>query len=755
MGVSCDWTRERFTMDEQLSRAVVEVFVRLYEEGLIYRGEYIVNWCPRCKTAISDLEVVYESDKGKLWHLKYPVIGGSEYVSVATTRPETMLGDTAVAVHPEDDRYRHLVGQKVRLPVMNREIPVIADSFVDREFGTGVVKVTPAHDPNDYEAGKRHGLDTITVIDDSGHMTESAGAYNGMDRYACRKKLLKQFEEEGILLKTEDYVHNVGHCDRCSTIVEPKISLQWYLKVDSLAKPAIEAVESGKIRFIPDTFKKRYFEWMYNIHDWCISRQLWWGHRIPAWYCDACGQIVVARSTPKECDVCSGPLREESDILDTWFSSALWPFSTLGWPDDTEDLKTYYPTDTLITGPDIIFFWVARMIMMGLKFTGDVPFREVHINGIVRDANRKKMSKTKGNIIEPLELVDQYGADAVRFTLSSMAVPGTDIPFSSDRMKGYSAFANKVWNAARFVLMNLEEDDSPVDPDEVDSMLKEKENNIPIEDLWILHRLNRVSSEVSESLDKYRFHEASALIYQFIWHELCDWYIELVKPILTDTEANRDEKAMRSKILIHVLDSALRILHPFMPFITEEIWQKIPHTGDSIMVQTFPVSREARDNPDAARQMQDLMELIGETRSLRAEMNIDPKRFLNATLCIPSDDERALVKQNIEKVRSLARIKAVQFATSLPSEMLRGVCRLGEFGLDIQGAIDVAAETERLQKEIARIKAQIESLEKKLNSNAFMSRAPEQIISENKSRYMELKDRYLKIQSNLKNLPVQ
>ncbi|MBN2241311.1 MAG: valine--tRNA ligase [Acidobacteria bacterium] len=755
MGVSCDWSRERFTMDAQLSRAVVEVFVRLYEEGLIYRGEYIVNWCPRCRTAISDLEVVYDSEKGKLYHLKYPVVGSGEHVSVATTRPETMLGDTAVAVHPDDERYRHLVGGKVLLPVMNREIPVIADSFVDREFGTGVVKVTPAHDPNDYEAGRRHGLDRITVIDENGAMTEAAGIYSGMDRYACRKKLLDRLSAENILLKTEDYVHNVGHCDRCSTSVEPKISLQWYLKVDSLAKPAIEAVENGRIRFVPDSFKKRYFEWMYNIHDWCISRQLWWGHRIPAWYCDACGRVLVSRSAPKECDQCSGALREESDILDTWFSSALWPFTTMGWPEETRDLKVYYPTDTLITGPDIIFFWVARMIMMGLKFTGEVPFREVHINGIVRDANRKKMSKTKGNIIEPLQLVDRYGADAVRFTLSSMAVPGTDIPFSSERMKGYSAFANKVWNAARFVLMNLKEEDSAVDADEIDNLLRAGPRNMPIEDLWILHRLNHVSSDVSDALEKYRFHEASALIYQFIWHELCDWYIELVKPILTDSGVQEDERASRSKILVYVLDAALRILHPFMPFLTEEIWQKIPHKGDSIMIQRYPVAGKAREHPVAARQMQDLMELVGGIRSLRAEMNIDPKRFLDATLCIPSEDDRDLVVRNLGKVRSLAKIRSVQFSKTLPASTLRGVWRVGEFGLDVQGAINIAAERERLLKENARIEEEIERIEKKLTSGKFLSGAPENVVSENKSRHKELKERHLRIQSNLKKLPVE
>ncbi len=626
MGVSCDWSRERFTMDDQLSKAVVEVFVRLYEEGLIYRGEYIVNWCPRCKTAISDLEVVYQTTKGKLWHIKYPIVGSDEFVVVATTRPETMLGDTAVAVHPDDPRYQDLVGKKVMLPVMNREIPVIADSFVDRDFGTGAVKVTPAHDPHDYEAGLRHGLAKITVIDDTANMTEAAGPYKGMERFACRRKLVEQLSEEGYLQGINDYDYNVAQCYRCSTVVEPKISLQWYLKVDTLAKPAIEVVENGRVQFVPDNFKNRYFEWMYNIHDWCISRQLWWGHRIPAWYCDSCGETIVSRTTPAKCPRCAGELREEKDILDTWFSSALWPFSTLGWPDDTADLRVFYPTDVLITGADIIFFWVARMIMMGLKFPGDIPFRQVHINGIVRDANRKKMSKVTGNVIEPLQLIEEYGADAVRFTLSSMAVPGTDIPFSTDRMKGYSAFANKVWNAARFVLMNLRDEDTAVAPEEIDELLSRKKGEFPLEDLWILHRLNQVSAEIAESLDKFRFHEASVVIYHFIWHELCDWYIELVKPVLTNPEAAADKREPRIKLLVHVMDFALRLLHPFMPFVTEEIWQKLPHKGDSLMVQEFPLARKIRENSEAAQKLQDLMDLIGGIRSLRAEMNIDPKR---------------------------------------------------------------------------------------------------------------------------------
>ncbi len=533
MGVSCDWGRERFTMDEGLSHAVQEAFIRLYEEGLIYRGEYMVNWCPRCKTAISDLEVAYQPTHGKLWYLRYPLIGRSGHVIVATTRPETMLGDTAVAVHPADERFRELIRAKVLLPVMNREIPIIADEIVDREFGTGAVKVTPAHDTNDYEMAKRHNLARVTVIDSAGKMTQEAGPFAGMDRYQCREKLVQRLSEEGFLVKVADYDHNVGQCDRCSAVVEPKISMQWFLKVNTIAKPAIEVVENGSVQFIPDAFKKRYFEWMYNIHDWCISRQLWWGHRIPAWYCDTCGEIIVSRTTPARCPKCGGALRAETDILDTWFSSALWPFSTMGWPAQTADLELFYPTDVLITGPDIIFFWVARMIMMGLKFMNDIPFRQVHINGIVRDASHKKMSKTRGNVIEPLELIEEYGADSVRFTLASMAVPGTDISFSTDRMKGYSAFANKVWNAARFVLMNLTESDAPVSAESVDDLIAREKDRLPLEDLWILHRLNQVSADIADALDKYRFHEASSSIYQFIWHELCDWYIELVKPVLT------------------------------------------------------------------------------------------------------------------------------------------------------------------------------------------------------------------------------
>lgn len=754
MGVSCDWSRERFTMDEQLSNAVQEVFVRLYEEGLIYRGEYIVNWCPRCKTAISDLEVLYKPTRGKLWYIKYPIVNDSGFVTIATTRPETMLGDTAVAVHPDDERYKHLVGKRVLLPIMNREIPIIVDDFVDRKFGSGVVKITPAHDPYDYEAGIKHGLAKVTVIDDSGTMTESAGPYAGLDRFTCRQRLVEQLLHEQYLMKVEDYEHNVGQCDRCTAIVEPKVSIQWYLKIHTLAKPAIDAVEDGRIQFIPDNFKKRYFEWMYNIHDWCISRQLWWGHRIPAWYCDACGHIIVSRTTPVKCGKCMGPLRQETDILDTWFSSALWPFSTLGWPEDTADLRTFYPTDVLITGPDIIFFWVARMIMMGLKFTGDIPFRQVHINGIVRDASRKKMSKTKGNIIEPLQLIDEYGADAVRFTLSSMAVPGTDIPFSSDRMKGYSAFANKVWNAARFVLMNLEEEEAFVDPDSIDDMIRQNQNSLPLEDLWILHRMNQVSADIAEGLDKFRFHEASALIYQFIWHELCDWYIELIKPVLTSTSARDNERVRRYRVLVHTIDYAMRMLHPFMPFLTEEIWQKIPHKGVSIMVQEFPTPRKIRENPKAAQMMESLMDLIGGIRSLRAELNVEPQQSLDAVLVVPHTADRALIRNNISKLRTMARLNDIQFSDYLSKSLLKGVCSVGEFGLDVQDAVDLDSERERLKKEIGRVKIEIDKVWKNMNNGEFLSRAPEDVVSKNRERYSGLLDKLKKLESNLNNLPV-
>jgi len=755
MGVSCDWSRERFTMDPGLSRAVREVFIRLYREELIYRGEYIVNWCPRCKTAISDLEVAYQPKHGKLWYIRYPLVTGEGHVTVATTRPETMLGDTAVAVHPSDDRYTGLVGARVLLPVVNREVPIIADKAVDREFGTGAVKVTPAHDANDYEIASRHNLPRVTVIDSDARMTDQAGPYAGMDRFDCREKLVQRLAAEGYLAKVVDYEHNVGQCDRCSTVVEPKISMQWFLRVDTLAKPAIEVVEKGEIQFVPDVFKKRYFEWMYNIHDWCISRQLWWGHRIPAWYCDACGKTIVSRVTPSKCGKCGGALREETDILDTWFSSALWPFSTLGWPRDTADLRLFYPTDVLITGPDIIFFWVARMIMMGLKFTGKIPFRQVHINGIVRDASRAKMAKTRGNVIDPLELIEEYGADAVRFTLSSMAVPGTDIPFSTNRMKGYGAFANKIWNAARFVLMNLTEKDPPVSPEAIDNLLSRDRQSLALEDRWVLHRLNQVSGNIAEALDKFRFHDASSEIYQFFWHELCDWYVELIKPVLAGENVSALNRSKRVAALVHVLDYSLRLLHPFMPFITEEIWQRIPHSGESIMIQEFPRQRAAREDAEAFQGMQVLMDLTTCLRSARAEMNIDPKKMLDAALVARDPSIRVLVQENIEKIKLLARLAAVKFVPKLLDDraQLKGVWKHGEFGLDLKGAIDFRAERERLQKELGRVRGEIQRIVRKLNSHEFVNRAPEEVVSENRARHAELLERFERLESNLDRLP--
>ncbi len=758
LGVSCDWSRERFTMDEGLSNAVKEVFVRLYEEGLIYRGEYIVNWCPRCKTAISDLEVAYRQVLGKLWFIRYPIIGSSQHLVLATTRPETMLGDTAVAVHPEDDRYRNLIGGQVQLPLMDRPIPIIGDSFVDRDFATGIVKITPAHDPHDYEVALRHELPRVTVIDESGRMTPGAGAFAGLDRFECRRRIVDQLASESLLAKTEEYLHNVGHCDRCASAIEPKVSLQWYLKVESLAKPAIAAVESGTVRFVPDSFKNRYFEWMYNIHDWCISRQLWWGHQIPAWFCDACGDVLVQRDKPEACPKCKGCLREETDILDTWFSSALWPFSTLGWPEETPDLKTFYPTDVLITGPDIIFFWVARMIMMGLKYMGDVPFHQVHINGIVRDANRQKMSKTKGNIIEPLQLVEEYGADAVRFTLSSMAVPGTDIPFSTDRMKGYSAFANKVWNAARFVLMNLDGSESHVSAEGIDELLRQKALSLPLEDIWILHRLDEVARGISDSLEKFRFHEASSLIYQFFWHEFCDWYIELIKPVLTTKEDPAGPRAERISILLHAMDYSLRLLHPFMPFITEEIWQKMPHSGRSLMVQEFPSARTIRSNPDAARAMQVLFDLVLAVRSARTEMNLDPRAELDARLTVAEPAMRATVEESLDRVRALARLRSVAIAEALPETsedvfVLCGIWTQGEFALNLAGAIDVGAQRRRLEKERDSLAAEIEKILRKVNNHEFRSRAPQEVVEENRRRHAELLERMGRLEGLLAQFP--
>jgi valyl-tRNA synthetase len=745
LGCSCDWSRERFTLDEGLSRAVREVFVRLFEDGLIYRGEYLVNWCPRCSTAISDLEVEYEPADGALWHIKYPVKESSDFVVVATTRPETMLGDTAVAVHPDDDRYKGLQGKTVLLPLMNREIPVVADSFVSMEFGTGAVKVTPGHDPFDFEAGQRHALPIVRVIGEDARMTAEAGAYAGLDRYEAREKVVADLKRQGWLLKTEKYSYNIGSCQRCHTVIEPLVSRQWFVKVKPIAEVAIRAAEEKRTVFVPDNYEKVYFDWMRNIHDWCISRQLWWGHRIPAWYCEQCGEMMVARQAPQQCSKCSGgDLRQESDVLDTWFSSALWPFSTLGWPDKTRELEVYYPTSTLVTGFDIIFSWVARMMMMGLRFMRDVPFRTVYINGLVRDEHGQKMSKSRGNIIDPLEIIDEYGTDAVRFTLSVMAVPGTDIPFSISRMAGYRAFCNKIWNAVRFLLINLEEEQHPVDEADIEALGEQ----LALEDRWILSRLEATVRSTGDNLEKFRFHEASHELYHFFWHELCDWYIELIKADLTGGDPARRKKA--AKVATYVLDTALRLLHPFVPFITEELWQRLPHHGETIMLASYPQSHSWRDNQEAARQMQELQDLISAVRTARAENNLDPRRRIPLQL-VCGEQQRRFLHSQLHHLVNLAQLDSVSFVSQVEAEgiKIQGVSRLAEFALVLEDVVDIEAERNRLSRRIAKLKEDAGRLEAKLKNRDFTSRAPEQVVATARRRHAEAVDQLAKLKERL------
>jgi valyl-tRNA synthetase len=752
LGCSCDWSRKRFTLDEGLSRAVREVFVRLYNDGLIYRGEYLVNWCPRCSTAISDLEVNYEPTEGRLWRLRYPVKDSQELVVVATTRPETMLGDTAVAVHPEDERYRALVGRTVVLPLMNREIPIIADSFVEREFGTGVVKVTPGHDPNDFEAGLRHKLPIVKVIGEDGKMTPAAGAYAGLDRYEARKRVVADLEAQGLLVLTEKYSHNIGHCQRCDTVIEPLVSRQWFVKVKPLAGPAIEAVEDGRTVFVPDSYSKVYFEWMNNIHDWCISRQLWWGHRIPAWYCDACGEMIVARETPKSCPKCGGALRQESDVLDTWFSSALWPFSTMGWPDRTPELKTYYPTSVLVTAQDIIFFWVARMMMMGLRFMEDVPFRSVYINGLVRDERGQKMSKSRGNIIDPLEIIDEYGTDAVRFTLAVMAVPGTDIPFSISRMAGYRAFCNKIWNAGRFLLLNLADDQGPADASAVGGLWKS--DALELAHRWMLGRLQQVIALCNDNLEKYRFHEASNELYHFFWHEFCDWYIELIKKAVSGAGTPEEQERART-VALYAFDTALRLLHPFIPFITEELWQRFPHSGESLMLASFPHARMEWVDQTAIRRMERLQDLITAVRTARAENNIDPRKKLAMRL-VSSPEDGAFAQSQKAQLMNLAQLKEVSLVSALDSQegrSVHGVAAIGEFALALDEAVDVEAERQRLVKQISRLREDTEKLSGKLENADFVQRAPAAVVEANRKRLQEALQQLGVLQEKLNELP--
>jgi valyl-tRNA synthetase len=744
MGASCDWSRERFTLDEGLSRAVREVFIRLYEEGLIYRGDYIINWCPRCHTAISDLEVEHEEKKGKLYFIRYAFAREEGDIVVATTRPETYLGDTAVAVNPADERYRDVVGKTVILPVLNREIPVIADRFVDSTFGTGAVKVTPAHDPNDFEIAKRHDLPFITIMSGSGQMTAEAGPYEGQDRFECRKNVIKELQASGRIERITDHDLAIGHCYRCKTVVEPCLSKQWFVKIKPLAEEAIRAVKEKQVRIIPSGWERSYFDWMENIRDWCISRQIWWGHRIPVWYCDRCDKITVSRETPLSC-ACGGELRQDEDVLDTWFSSALWPFSTLGWPDDTEDLKAFYPTSVLITGFDILFFWVARMVMMGLKFMGSEPFRHVYIHALIRDEEGQKMSKSKGNVVDPLRMTEEYGTDAFRFTLAAYAAQGRDIKFSEKRVEGYKHFVNKIWNASRFIFMNMREEDEIRSVGEVKAL--------SLADRWILSRLSSVASEVNESLQEYRFNDAAGLLYRFVWHEFCDWYLEMVKPGLYSDDAESRISAIST--LIHVIEKTLALLHPFMPFLTEEIWQQIPGERDveSICVRRYPLSDDGIKDPEAEQKMEVIIDAISGIRSIRGELNISPSLEIRAVIRT-QDGTDEILKGNLLYLKKLARVGEIEIgdAVESPKNSASEIKPLMEIFVPLKGIIDTEVEIERLKKDIKKHETELAFIGKKLSNEGFIRKAPKEVVDKKRANYDEIKDKIKSFTANIEKL---
>ena len=749
LGASCDWERERFTMDAGLSKAVREVFVRLYQEKLIYRDNRLINWCPRCHTALSDIEVEHEEKAGHLWHLRYPVVGTDDYLVVATTRPETMLGDTAVAVHPEDERYAHLIGKMVLLPLVNREIPIIADDYVDREFGTGVVKITPAHDFNDFEMGVRHNLDRINVFDESGVVNAAGKQYEGMERFAARKQVVADLETAGLLEKIQDHALSVGGCYRCKTVVEPYMSLQWYVKVAPLAERALGAVKDGRTKIVPQQWENTYYDWMENIRDWCISRQIWWGHRIPAWYCDHCGHITVAKEDPSCCDECgSDEIRQETDVLDTWFSSALWPFSTMGWPEKTPELASFYPTSCLVTGFDILFFWVARMMMMGLHFMDEVPFTDVYIHALVRDAQGQKMSKSKGNVIDPLTVIDAYGTDAFRFTLAAFAAQGRDIKLAEERIAGYRNFANKIWNASRFAMMNLE----GFDPNAVDPASLKLSNA----DRWILYRLNQTTVSVDAALASFRFNEAANDLYRFTWSEFCDWYIELAKDDLYKGDADRQASA--KYVLWLVLENLLRLLHPFMPFITEEIWQALPKkdgAAESIMISSFPAAcAEWEGYAAAAAEMDLVMEVIKGIRNIRGEMEVPPSKQIAAILDCKSEASLALLKRNEAYVMSLARLSDLGIGQGIerPAEASLQVAGDVEIIVPLRGLVNVEEEEKRLGKEIAKIEKDIEFLSKKLENPSFVERAPADVVEKEREKIGEFANKKKLLEESLEKI---
>lgn len=745
LGSSCDWKRERFTMDEGLSDAVKEVFIRLYEKGLIYRGERIINWCPDCCTSISDAEVEYDEHEGNFWHIKYPVVGTDEFVEIATTRPETMLGDTAVAVHPEDERYKHLIGKNVMLPLVNREIPVISDTYVEKDFGTGVVKITPAHDPNDFEIGLRHNLEIINIMNEDATINNNGGKYVGMNRYEARKQIVEDLKALGLLAQIKPHKHNVGSCYRCSTIIEPRVSWQWFVKMKPLAEPALEVVRNGTVKFTPERFSKIYFNWMENIQDWCISRQLWWGHRIPAYYCADCSEMMVSREAPQKCTKCqSVNVKQDEDVLDTWFSSALWPFSTLGWPNETEDLKYFYPTSVLVTGYDIIFFWVARMIFSGLEQMGKEPFKYVLIHGLVRDSQGRKMSKSLGNGIDPLEVIDKYGTDALRYALTIGTSPGNDMRFSEEKLEASRNFANKIWNAFRFVMMNFDND---INFDKVD------ESKFTVADKWILSRINTVAREVTENLEKFELGIGLQKIYEFIWEEFCDWYIELVKPRLYDREAEGRIEALF--VLNKILTNAMKLLHPFMPFITEEIYSHLITNDESIMISAWPQYSEHVLYPAEERLMSFVMDSVRGIRNLRAEMNVPMSRKAKAIFI--TDDDAIINLIQTEKA-TFGRLAGLSDALSqkdkkgIDNDAVAVVVDGAEIFLPLEDLIDMEKEIERLEKEKAHVEQELDRVNKKLANEGFVAKAPAALIDAEKEKLKKYSDMYEKIKERLEIL---
>ena len=735
LGTSCDWDRERFTMDEGCSKAVREVFVNLYNKGLIYKGHRIINWCPHCATALSDAEVEYETQPGKLWHIRYPLADGSGELVVATTRPETFMGDTGVAVNPNDERYKHLIGKTCILPIMNREIPIFGDEYVDMEFGTGCVKVTPCHDPNDFEMGQRHDLEQILMFNEDATVNANGGKYEGMDRYECRKAVVKDLEEGGYLVKIEDHEHNVGTCYRCGTTVEPMTSAQWFVKMAPLAKPAMDVVNEGKTKFVPDRFSKTYLRWMENVHDWCISRQLWWGHRIPAFYCEDCGEMTVSKTDVCTCPKCGGThIHQEEDVLDTWFSSALWPFSTLGWPDKTKELEYFYPTSTLVTGYDIIFFWVARMIFSGVEHMGETPFETVYIHGLVRDAQGRKMSKSLGNGIDPLEVIDQYGADALRFTLATGNSPGNDMRFSDERVQASRNFCNKIWNASRFIQMNL-----TIDKDKA----VELPSDLAIEDKWIISKFNTLVADVTRNIDQYELGLAAAKLNDFIWENFCDWYIEIAKTRLQTGDENVQ------KVLCYVLSGAMQLLHPFMPFITETIWQALPHEGPSVMVSAWPEYKDELHFAAEEAQMESLMDAVRAIRNRRAEMNVPPSKKAKVLILTEKKDTFSAGAGFFPKLAYASEIELIDAVPADAAKMASVVTGDAQIYMPMGDLIDFEAERARLGKEKSKVEADIDFVMKKLNNPKFVDKAPEKVVAAEREKAEKLREHLAKLEESI------